>query len=148
MTAAYDLNEVADALRDALQGQAMFTVGGIDVPLNAYSEIPGDPPVPGIVLELDDVDWDVTMDRGSDAAVFVATLLLQSADSPGGQRVLRSALSSGGPGAQIKDVLAQDKTLGGLVSYAEVAGTRNIGTISYAGQSYIGAEILIEVVMQ
>lgn len=148
MAADYDLNEVADALRDRFQQRAMFTIDGQDVPLNAYSEVVGDPPVPGLVIELDNVDWDITMARGSDAFTFLATVLLQSADSPGGQRVLRAALSTGGVGTRIKDALDEDKTLGGLVSYAEMAGTRSIGTISYAGQSYIGAVIAVEVVAQ
>jgi len=146
--ADYDLNEIADALRDRFQGKAMFRVAGQDVPLNAYSEVVGDPPVPGLVLELDDVDWDITMDRGSDAFTFLAHVLLQEADSKSGQRILRSALSTGGIGTRLKDALDQDKTLGGLVSYAELAGTRTIGTINYAGQQYIGAVLVIEVVAQ
>ena len=68
--------------------------------------------------------------------------------SEGGQRILRAALSTGGVGTRLKDALDEDKTLGGLVSYAEISGTRRIGTVPYAGSEYVGAEIVIEVVAQ
>lgn len=148
MAANYDLNEVADALAARFNGRAVMTIGGLDVPLNAYSEVAGDPFVPGIVVDLDDVDWDITMARGADAFTFLLIVLLQGADTTNGQRVLRSALSTGGIGTRVKDALDEDKTLGGLVSYAEMVGTRNVGQITYAGQDYIGVELIIEVVAQ
>lgn len=148
MAASYDLNAIADALEARFEGVAMFQVDGLDVPLNVTSEVDGQIQVPGMVIQLDDIDWDLTFQRGSDAFSFLITILLQSADSPGGQRILRTALSTGGVGTKIKDILSQDKTLGGLVSYADMAGTRRIGTVQYAGLDYIGAEIVVEMTAQ
>jgi len=146
--ADYDLNVIADALRDRFQGVAMFKVDGVDVPLTAFSEVEGQAPAPAMIISLDDIDWDLTFQRGSDAFTFLVAVLLQSANSPGGQRILRTALSTGGVGTKIKDILEQDKTLGGLVSYADMTGTRRIGVIQYSGIEYIGAELVVEVVAQ
>lgn len=148
MAADYDLNEIADALRDRFQGVVMFQVDSTNVPLNVISDVEGQVTAPAMVIELDDIDWDLTFSRGSDAFRFLVSILLQSADSGNGQRILRSALSTGGVGTRIKDVLHQDETLGGLVSIAHLAGTRRIGVIQYAGLDYIGAEMIIEVVAQ
>lgn len=148
MAATYDLNAIADALEARFEGASMFQVNGLDVPLNVTSEVDGQVQIPALVILLDDIDWDLTFQRGADAFTFLVQVLLQSADSPGGQRILRSALSTGGVGTRIKDLLNQDKTLGGLVSYADMAGTRRIGNIQYSGIDYVGAEILIEVVAQ
>lgn len=146
--ATYDLNVIADALESRFEGLAMFQVNGEDVPLNVTSEVEGQVNPPAMVISLDDVDWDLTFKRGSDAFHFLVQILLQSADAPGGQRILRTALSTGGVGTKIKDVLEQDNTLGGLVSYANLSGTRRVGVIQYSGIDYIGAELLIEVVAQ
>lgn len=148
MAATYDLNAIADALEARFEGVSMFQVNGLDVPLNVTSEVDGQVQIPALVILLDDIDWDLTFQRGADAFTFLVQVLLQSADSEGGQRILRSALSTGGVGTRIKDLLNQDKTLGGLVSYADMAGTRRIGNIQYSGIDYVGAEILIEVVAQ
>lgn len=148
MAADYDLNAIADALRDLFQGEVMYVVGGVSVPLNAFSEVQGQVQAPALVIDLDDVDWDLTFQRGADAFTFLVSVLLQSADSTNGQRILRAALSTGGIGTRIKDVMETDKTLGGLVSYADMVGTRKVGVIQYGGVEYVGAELIIEVVAQ
>lgn len=148
MAADYDLNAIADALRDLFQGEVMYVVGGVNVPLNAFSEVQGQVQAPALVIDLDDVDWDLTFQRGADAFTFRVSVLLQSADSTNGQRILRAALSTGGIGTRIKDVMETDKTLGGLVSYADMVGTRKVGVIQYGGVEYVGAELIIEVVAQ
>jgi hypothetical protein len=146
--ADYDLNEIADALESRFSGVAMFKVDGVDVPLNVVSEVEGQVVPPAMVIIFDDLDWDLTFARGSDAFTFVISVLLRSADSGGGQRILRTALSTGGVGTKIKDILEQDTTLGGLVSHAVMTGTRRIGVIQYSGLEYIGADIVIEMVAQ
>lgn len=146
--ANYDLNAMADAMRDLFQGEIMFQVNGLDVPLNVYSEVQGQAQVPAMVIELDDVDYDVTFARGSDDFTFFGIVLLQAADGTNAQRILRSALSSGGVATRVKDVLQANQNLSGTCSYAVMTGTRKIGTIQYAGLDYVGAELVIEVVAQ
>jgi hypothetical protein len=146
--ADYDLNAIADALAATFQQLAMFRVDSTDVPLNAYAEPVGVPTMPAIVMELDDLDWDIVMARGGDEFVFVATVLFSDADNVWGQRALRSALSTGGLANRMKDALEANQELGGQVSYAVMTGARRVGRFTYAGAEYIGAELVIEVTAQ
>jgi len=146
--AAYDLNAIADALAAVFQGMDTRTFDGDQEVVTSVSTAAGVANVPAIVIELDDITWDITMARGADSFVFLAYLLVSSADSPGGQRLVRQLLSTGGLADRIKDALDSDQTLGGLVSYAVATGTRTIGNINYAGADYLGATIEIQVVAQ
>lgn len=146
--ADYDLNEIADALATAVQGLDAYVISGVQQEVTATGDVPGVANVPAIAIELDDIDWDITMARGADAFTFLAFLLASSADNPSGQRLVRQLLSTGGLAGRVKDALEADKTLGGLVSYAVATGTRTIGNINYGGVDYQGATIVIEVVAQ
>jgi hypothetical protein len=149
--ADYDLNEIADALATAVQGLDTYVIDGQQQEVTATGDVQGVANVPAIAFELDVVDWDITMARGADAFTFLAYLLVSSADSPSGQRLVRQLLSTGGLAGRVKDALNPadgDRTLGGLVSYAHVTGTRTIGNINYAGADYQGAVLEIEVVAQ
>jgi hypothetical protein len=146
--ADYDLNEIADALASACQGLDTNVIYGQQEGLTATGDAPGVANMPALAIELDTVDWDMTMARGSDSFVFLAYLIVSSADSPSGQRLVRQLLSSGGTAGRVKDALEEDTTLGGLVSYAVATGTRTIGNIIYNGIPYQGATIAIEVVAQ
>lgn len=146
--ASYDLNEIADALATAVNGVDAYIISGEQQELTATADVGGVANVPAVAFELDDLDWDVTMARGADSFTFLAYLLVSSADSPSGQRLVRQLLSTGGLAGSVKDALEVDNTLGGLVSYAVATGTRTIGNINYAGVDYLGATIVIEVLAQ
>ena len=146
--ADYDLNVIADALASRFQGLNTYTFDGQQQVVTATSEAAGVANVPAIVIELDDITWDITMARGADSFVFLAYLLVSSADSPNGQKLVRQLLSTGGLAGKVKDALENDQTLGGQVSYAIATGTRTIGNINYAGADYLGATIEIQVVAQ
>jgi hypothetical protein len=146
--ADYDLNAVADALAEAVQGLDAYVISGQQETVTATGDVQGVANVPAIAFELDDLTWDITMARGADSFVFLAYLLASSADNPSGQRLVRQLLSTGGLAGRVKDALEQEQTLGGLVSYAVATGTRTIGNINYAGVDYQGAVIEIQVVAQ
>jgi hypothetical protein len=146
--ADYDLNEIADALANAVQGLDTYVIDGQQQDITATGDVQGVANVPAIAFELDDIDWDITMARGADAFVFLAYVMVSSADNPSGQRLVRQLLSTGGLAGRVKDALEQAGTLGGLVSYAVATGTRTIGNINYAGVDYQGAVLEIEVVAQ
>lgn len=146
--ADYDLNEIADALAAAVQGLDTYVISGVQDEITATGDVPGVANMPAIAFELDDITWDITMARGADSFVFLAYLVVSSADSSSGQRLVRQLLSSGGLAGRVKDALEEDTTLGGLVSYAVATGTRTIGTINYGGVDYQGAVIEIQVVAQ
>jgi hypothetical protein len=144
--AEYDLNAIADALAAVWQGMPTDTYDGRQQSVNAFAEVEGNVPVPAIVIELDDVNWDLTFDRGVDSFTFLAHLIVAEAGSEEGQRLVRKLLSSGGLAHSVKDRLEEDKTLGGLVSYAVTQRTRSVGRITYAGADYQGVTLAIEVV--
>lgn len=146
--ADYDLNEIADALAAAVQGLDAYVIGGVQEEVTATGDVHGVANVPAVAIELDTIDWDITMARGADSFTFLAYLMVSSADSPSGQRLVRQLLSTGGLAGRVKDALEQDTTLGGLVSYAVATGTRTIGNINFAGVDYQGATIVIEVTAQ
>lgn len=146
--ASYDLNAIFDALAEKLNGlETGQEIGGQGQTLTAYSEVVGNIQAPAIVLELDDVAYDLTMQNGADGISVVATCLIQNVDASGAQRALRTFMSraeAAGVG-RLKAVLDEDTTLGGLVSYVQFSGVRRVGTLTYDGVDYLGAELIIEV---
>ena len=145
--ASYDLNAVADALKDVFNGVLTGeTLDSVPVTVTAYADVPGTVEVPAVVLELDDVQYDLTMGgEGMDDFTFVALLLVEYQDAPTAQRALRSFMSRDGGAGKLKAALAAHQTLGDLVSFAHMTSVRRIGVIDYGGATYLGAEIPIEV---
>ena len=150
--ADYDLDDIADKIAAKFQGLATDTYNGEAWTITSSGDISGVVNVPAVVVELDDVTYDLTMGRGEDNATFLVHLIVSSSDSASGQRLTRKLLSSG----HIKDSIngldvhgePLDRTLGGTVSYAQMTGTRTIGTINYNGVSYLGASLEVLVVVQ
>lgn len=144
--ASYDLNAVADALaavfNDVTTGDEL---NGVPVVVTAYADVPGTVEVPAVVLELDDIQYDLTMGAGMDEFTFLALLLVEVQDEQTAQRSLRSFMSRNGGFGRLKAALEADSTLGGLVSIAHMTGVRRIGQIEYGEATYLGAEIPIEV---
>lgn len=144
--ASYDLNAVADALADVFDGVATgVTLGGVAQVVTAYADVPGTVAVPAVVLELDDIQYDLTMGAGMDEFTFLALLLVEYQDEQTAQRALRSFMSRDGGFGKLKAALEADRTLGDLVSVAHMTGVRRIGVIEYGSAAYLGAEIPIEV---
>lgn len=146
--ADYDLNEIADALAAVWSNMGTLDYDGVDRTVTSLSEIDGSMEPPAIGIELDDLNWDITMSRGADEFTFLAYLIVGSGDSGSGQRLVRQLLSTGGLLDKLKDKLEASKTLGGLVSYANLTTPRSIGRITWAGVDYQGAILEIEVCAQ
>jgi hypothetical protein len=147
--AAYDINEIFDALRDLFNGMDTGDlIGGSRVELSAYAEVVGNVQAPAMVLELDDIAWDETMGNGQDILTILATVLVQDVDSKGAQRALRSFLSRSATSGfgRLKATLEADPTLGGLVSYVQMGQARQIGRITYDQVNYMGVALPLEVV--
>lgn len=144
--ASYDLNEVADALAAVFHNIATGEeLNGEPITVTAYADIPGTVEVPALVLELDDIQYDLTMGAGMDEFTFIALIMVETQDEQSGQRALRSFMSRDGGLGKLKTALENDKTLGGLVSDAHMTNVRRIGNITYGDATYLGAEIPIEV---
>lgn len=144
--ASYDLNAVADALAAIFDGVLTGDeLNGVPVAVTAYADVPGTVEVPAVVLELDDIQYDMTMGAGMDEFTFMALLLVEYQDQSTAQRSLRSFMSRNGGFGRLKAALEADQTLGGLVSVAHMTSVRRIGTVEYGEAAYLGAEIPIEV---
>lgn len=145
--AAYDLNAVMDALAAVFNGTPTGeTFNGEAETFSAYPEVPGQVTVPAVVLDLDDLEWDLTMGDGEDGWTVIASLLLDFQDDQGAQRRMRSMLSRNGGAGKLKATLKANQTLGGLISYAHMTRVRRIGEIVYGDVTYLGAEIEIAMV--
>jgi len=149
MSAAdYDLNEVFDALAATFNGtETGDEISGVPVTLECHSEVVGAINPPAMVLDFDSQDWDLNMGAGADAFSISGLLMVTNAESEDAQRKLRSFLSrrAGSGLFRLKAALEANQNLGGLISYAIITNTRNIGIITYNGVDYLGAELVIGV---
>lgn len=143
--ADYDLNAIAQALATAMAVDS-WEIDGQLRPVSVYADVPGLASTPALAIELDDITYDVSMGAGADEFTFLAYLLVSSADAVSGQRLQRQLLSRGGAALSVKAALERDTTLGGLVSYAHMVGTRTIGTINYGNVAYLGATLEVRVI--
>lgn len=147
--AAYEIEAVMTALAHVFDGvQTGDEIGGVPTTLECHAEVVGQVDPPSIVLELDNLNWDLNMGGGADGFTVVALALVSYADMAGAQRALWRFLSrkSSSGIVRLKTALEADQSLGGLVSYAIMTNVRNIGVVTYNGVDYLGAELIIEVV--
>lgn len=147
--AAYEIEQIMEALAAVFNGVATGDeINGTAVTLECHPEVVGQIDPPSIVLELDDLNWDLNMAAGADGWTVVALALVSYQDMEGAQRALWRFLSRKATSgvARLKGALEEDQTLGGLVHYAIMTNVRNIGVITYNGVDYLGAELIIEVV--
>lgn len=147
--AKYEIEAVMEALAAVFNGvQTGDEIEGVPITLECHAEVVGQVDPPAMVLELDDLDWDLNMGSGADGWTVAALALVSYQDMAGAQRALWRFLSrkSTSGVVRLKTALEANQDLGGLVSYAVLTKVRNIGVITYNGVDYLGAELIIEVV--
>lgn len=146
---SYEIGEIMDALAGTFNGVATGDeLAGVATTVSCQAEVPAQVSVPAVVLEIDDLDWDLNMGAGADGFTVLATVLVQVQDLAGAQREMWRFLSRRNTSgvARLKAALESNKTLNGLVSYAIFSRVRSIGTIKYNAVDYLGAELIIEIV--
>lgn len=115
-----------------------WVVGDVVPP--ACIVIPGDPSRKSAMV----VNYDATMGRGSDDFLFTVLLMVSNKAEKYAQEQLDAYLA--GSGAQsIREAIAADGTLGGVAHFTNVTGVRDYGLVTYGGQTYVGAELIVEV---
>ena len=102
--------------------------------------IPGDPGRSNTYA----VKFDATMGRGSDDLVFTVLVIVSNVVERASQDKLDAYLDGSGA-SSVKAAIEGEGTLGGIVSFAVVSAIRQYGLVQYAGQTFLGAEFLIEV---
>lgn len=147
--AKYEIEQIMEAIAALFDGiETGDEVGGVAITLECHAEVVAEVQPPSVVLELDDLTWDLNMGHGADGFTIAALALVTYQDMDNAQRALWRFLSRKNVNGvtRLKKVLEDDQTLGGLVSYAILTTVRNIGIITYAGVDYLGAEMIIEVI--
>lgn len=135
------------AIRDGLKAR-LDTISGLrahaivvgDVVPPAAVVIPGDPSRKAAMV----VNYDSTMGRGSDDFLFTILLLVSNKVERVSQDALDAYLDGSGA-TSIREAIAADGTLGGVAHFTNVTGVRDYGLVSYGGQQYVGAELIVEV---
>jgi hypothetical protein len=127
------------AIRDGLRAR-LATISG----LRAYARLQGDIEVPGAVVVPSGGTYDSTMGRGSDDMVFEVRLAVSRADDRTAQELLDQYLAGAGA-KSVKAAIEADKTLGGVVDFARVAGWDDYGDVTVAGVQYFGTTLTVEV---
>lgn len=144
----YDLEEIMEALAATFNGVATGDeIGGVAITMECHADVPGQVEPPSIVLEVDDLQWDLNMGHGADSFTVTALALVTYQDMDQAQRLLWRFLSRKSTSGlmRIKAALEANQDLGGLVSYAVLTNVRNIGNINYNAVDYLAAELIIEV---
>lgn len=127
------------AVRDGLKVR-FETISG----LRAYDTVPGAVVVPAVVIVLKAIMFDATMGRGSDDLVFAAQVLASAASDKHGQDRLDAFLAGDGA-LSVKAAVEADASLGGIVSFARVAGADSYGFAEYAAVEFYAVTFRIEV---
>ena len=148
--AAYEIEDIMVALAAVFDGITTGdSIRGVAQTISCTPDVPLEINVPTVVLELDDLDWDLNMGAGADGFTVLATVLVKEQDSGQSQRELWRLMSrkSTAGVARLKAALEANKTLGDLVSYAIFTRVRNPSTtVTVNSVDYLGAELVIEIV--
>jgi|TARA_R100000655_G_scaffold29818_3_gene60257 hypothetical protein len=130
------------SIRDGLKTR-LETVSGLTV----YDTVPDflDPPAV-IIAPFNTLNFDSTMQRGSDTYEIPVILYIQKVDAAMAQDSLDSFLASSG-GSSIKAAIEGDITLGGAAMSVRVVSATDYGEYEVSqGTSFLGVTFNIEVI--
>ena len=114
--------------------------------LSVYNYTPdrSEPPLI-IVGVLDQLEYDTTMQRGSDTYEIPCRLLIANVDAQLAQETLDGYIASSGSNS-VKQAIESDVTLSGVVSSVRVTEARNYGSYTLNNTDLIGVDFLVQVV--
>jgi hypothetical protein len=131
--------ETLAAILEAV-GARLETIAGLRV----FTHVPDSLAPPAALVELPRrIQFDLTAGRGADTYDLVVVVVVGRVSARGASAALAGYLDPEGP-TSIKETL--DGDLGGAVDSARVESVENVGTWTFAGVEYLGAEFHIEVV--
>lgn len=129
------------ALRDGLKTR-LSTISG----LRAYDTIPGDIRPPAAVVRVESINYSSSMGGLTHEVTFNVLLLVSTVLNSTSQDTLDGYLNPSGSTSVLAAIDA-GFDLGGICDGTQLKTCRNYGQIEYAGTPYIGAELVIEVLM-
>ncbi len=111
--------------------------------LRAAAEIPDQPNPPVAVVQLADVDYDQTFNRGMTLYNFDVTVLVGRASERSAQRALDAYCSSTGT-SSIKLAIESNRTLSGIAYDTRVSQLRSVGSTTVQDTTYLAAEFTVQ----
>ena len=91
------------------------------------------------------VEYGDAMQRGLLQMFFTVTFLVQRFDLDNNIARLDPLIYGDN---SVDQLLAADRTLGGVVSYARVASANNVGNVGYGDDIYLGVDFEVEVMVE
>lgn len=111
--------------------------------LRAAAEIPDQPNPPVAVVQLADVEYDQTFNRGMTLYNFDVTVLVGRASERSAQRALDAYCSSTGT-SSIKLAIESNRTLSGIAYDTRVSQLRSVGSTTVQDTTYLAAEFTVQ----
>jgi hypothetical protein len=120
-------------------GANLETVAGIRV----YEEIPDNPSMPCAVIELGNVRYDLSFQRGTTEYTFTVHLVVSRVAERRAQQKLDTFID---PGARsIKTAVQSDSTLGGAAFDSIVTEARDVAPVTIGGIDYLAVQFAVTV---
>lgn len=127
-------------IRDSFKSTLAGTLSTIEI----YDTVPGQLDPPCIVIQPEEIDF--LQQYGSTRArwTFALIVVVGRVDEDEAQDDVDDYVSPDGA-SSVRAIIEADKTLGGAVEWAVPLGMSRYGEFVFAGVSYIGAQIDVEV---
>jgi hypothetical protein len=137
-----DLMTISQALADVLNG-----VGPEGQGIRATATMPSTVNPPAAVVTLPPgatLQYQALGSPPSAQYTLRVTVLASIGDNAAADTLLRTYLSTSGPGSLLQ-ALSQNPNLGGAVDWAIVQSVHGFGWVEWAGLYYLGAQIAVQV---
>ncbi len=125
-------------IREGL-GANLESVAGIRV----YEEIPDNPSMPCAVIQLANVNYDVSFQRGATNYSFTVHLIVTRVTERRAQQKLDQFIDPGS--RSIKTAIQSDSSLGGSAFDVIVTEARDMAPVSIGGIDYLAVEFAVTV---
>lgn len=114
--------------------------------LRVVAYVPDQIAPPTAIVQLPrSIDFDLTYGRGADSYRIPVLLLVAKVSDRASSSNLAAYLAADGA-TSVKAAVEADSTLGGIVDDCHVAQATGIGSYTFGGIDYLGAEFTLEVV--
>jgi len=123
-------------------GDNLQTIAGIRV----YEEVPDSPALPCAVIQLQEVDYDVTFQRGMTNYTFIVHLVVVRTTERRAQQKLDQFIDAGA--RSVKTAIQSDSTLGGSAFDVRVTELRDIGPTTIGDIQYMSAKFAVTVIAE
>ncbi|WP_433114288.1 hypothetical protein [Micromonospora sp. CA-246542] len=112
--------------------------------LNRYAYAPDSVSVPCFYVGGVEIDYDITMGRGSDELTLTCVVLVSAKNDRSGQAQLDAYISGSGP-SSLKAAIEADPSLGGACDTLDVTRQQGYGFHTVGESKYLGAELVVNV---